>query len=287
LEVSYSGFVPADAHSGPLLSLQDLGGPNQLVRGGRKPFCRINVECQIGVSCQGQDKASFKLQGVNSEGPHTSIPAYVAVLCLRPAGTCMDVADIAVRLRAVFETPPRAAITDAIALITVSVREQHREPPSPPITESLVALEKELLDIYEHSVDHNSVAHLEAFLSVLFVLRPVLPASSVISWFDHLRPALREPYLSAETKRNLQSLVASALNESAHAAESRSREFRRRLFQLFIVDASGTGASAEDIVEEANQSPSEKRMRCTWRENLESILELDLIASPDVRVTFL
>lgn len=199
----------------------------------------------------------------------------------------MDVADIAVRLRAVFEVPPRAAITDAIALITVSIREQHRETPSPPITESLVALEVGLLDIYEHSVDHNSVAHLEAFLSVLFTLRPVLPASSVITWFDHLRPALREPYLSAETKRNLLSLVASALDESAHAAESRSREFRRRLLQLYLVDASGTDISVEDIVEEANQPPSEKRMRRTWRENLESILELDLTTSPDVRVVFL
>lgn len=60
LEVSYSGFVPADVHSGPLLSLQDLGGPNQLVRGAQKPFCRIDVESLFGVSDQGQDKAIFK-----------------------------------------------------------------------------------------------------------------------------------------------------------------------------------------------------------------------------------
>lgn len=194
----------------------------------------------------------------------------------------MDVADIAARLRAVFEIPPRAAISDAIALITVSVRQHLSESPSPSIVESFVALEKELLDIYEHSVDHNLVAHLEGFLSILFTLRPVLPASSVISWFDHLRPALRQPYLLAESKRNLRSLLASALDESAHAAESRSREFRRRLLQLYIMDASGSGTS-EYIVEEVNQPSSEKRMRSTWRENLESILELDLTTSPDVR----
>lgn len=196
----------------------------------------------------------------------------------------MDVADIAARLRAVFEIPPRAVISDAIALITVSVREQVHESTSSPITSSLVELEQELLDIYGNSVDHNSVVHLEAFLSVLFTLRPVLPASSLISWFDHLRPALREPYLSAETKKNLQSLLASALDESAHAAESRSREFRRQLLQLYILDASGSNHSAEDIVEDINQPPAEKRILATWRENLESILEMDLMTSPDVRV---
>jgi len=199
----------------------------------------------------------------------------------------MDVADIAARLRAVFENPPRAAISDVIALITVSVREQIGGSPSPSITESFVALEKELLNIYEHSVDHNLAAHLEAFLSVLFTLKQVLPASSVISWFDHLRPALRQPSLLPETKRNLQSLLACALDESTHAAESRSRDFRRRLLQLHIVDAPASGASAEDIVEEVNQHSSEKLMHSTWRENLESILELDLTTSPDVRTTIL
>lgn len=195
----------------------------------------------------------------------------------------MDVADVSARLRAVFEVPPRAAISDAIALVTVSVREQMREPSSQASANYLVAFEEQLLDIYEHSVDHSSVVHLEAFLSVLFALRPVLPASSLLSWFDHLRPALREPYLSPETKKNLQALLASALDESAHAAESRSRDFRRQLLQLYTIDAT-TVTEAEDIVEEANESAAEKLVRRTWRDNLEAILEMDLITSPDVSV---
>lgn len=195
----------------------------------------------------------------------------------------MDVDDIEARLRGVFEVPSRSVISDAIALISIAVQEHLQDSSHLSIAESVVEIEKRLLDIYENLVDHTSVPHLEAFLSVLFALRPVLPASSLISWFDHLRPALREPYLSSEVTRNLQSLLASALDESAHASESRSREFRRQLLQLYIVDASEITYSADAIIEEAAHLPAETRVSTTWQENLESILELDLMTSPDVR----
>lgn len=141
--------------------------------------------------------------------------------------------------------------------------------------------ERELLVIYENSVNHASVNHLEAFLAVLFALRPVLPASSIITWFDYLRPALREPLLSLDTKKALQSLIASALDEYKHAAESRSREFRRRLLELYILDISGL-KTAEDSIQELSQTPSEADARRTWKENIESILQIDLLTSPDV-----
>ncbi|KAF8317163.1 hypothetical protein DL93DRAFT_2055741 [Clavulina sp. PMI_390] len=194
----------------------------------------------------------------------------------------MDVVDIVSRVRAAFDTPPRAPISDAIALITASVRDQHRESSDAgSISDSLVNLEKDLLEIYENLVNHIYVPHLEAFLSVLFALQPVLPASSLISWFNHLRPALREPQLSPETKKSLQALVSSALDESTHAAESRSRDFRRQLLHLYIQDSSGTVASADEIVEDLNRTLAEQRTSAAWKENLEAILETDLMTSPD------
>lgn len=194
----------------------------------------------------------------------------------------MNVAGLVARLHATFEDPPRGAISDVIALISASVREQTQEQGhSPEFTSFLVELERELVHIYENSVNHKSVTHLEAFLAVLFSLRPVLPASSIITWFDHLRPALRAPLLSLETKKSLQSLIASVLDESKHPAESRSREFRRRLLELYIFDISGF-KTAEESIEELNQNASEVDSRQTWKENIESILEIDLLTSPDV-----
>lgn len=194
----------------------------------------------------------------------------------------MNVAGIVARLHATFEAAPRAGISDVIAILSVAVREQLQEQGiSPEFASALVELERDLVVIYENSVNHASVAHLEAFLAVLFALRPVLPSSSIITWFDHLRPALREPLLALETKKSLQSLIASALDESKHAAESRSREFRRRLFELYIFDISGL-KTAEDSIEELNQNSSEEGRRLAWKENIESVLEIDLLTSPDV-----
>jgi hypothetical protein len=194
----------------------------------------------------------------------------------------MNAGDIATRLRATFDVPPTAGISDSVALLSALVREQTQESrTSPEFSSFLVALEEQLLEIYGNNVNHSSVTHLEAFISVLCTLRPVLPASSIITWFDHLRPALREPLLASEVKTNLQILLASALDNSKHATESRSREFRRRIADLYILDASGA-TSAEDAIEEQNQRPSEREARRVWKENIESILQIDLLTSPTV-----
>jgi hypothetical protein len=189
----------------------------------------------------------------------------------------MDVAAIGQRLRASLESPPRAAASDAIALISVSLSSSLPGSSTP----FVVPLEKELLDIYENSVQHNSVKHLETFLSVLFTLRPILPASSIITWFDHLRTALREPRLGKEATQGLRDLLSSALIDNAHVSESRSREFRKRILELYLYDAA-EALSVEEAIESLTHSPDENETRKTWRENLESVLVTDAVACPNV-----
>lgn len=192
----------------------------------------------------------------------------------------MDVTDIAQRLRASFDNPPRAPVSDAIALISVSVR-QITSGFAGSSTPFVVPLEQELLNIYENSVEHNSVKHLEAFLSVLFTLRPILPASSIITWFDHLRTTLREPRLGNEAIQGLRDLLTSALIGNTHGTESRSREFRKHILELYLFDAA-QGLSVEETIESVNQSPDESESRKAWKDNLESVLVTDALACPNV-----
>ncbi|KAF8329400.1 uncharacterized protein EI90DRAFT_3125182 [Cantharellus anzutake] len=192
----------------------------------------------------------------------------------------MDVVDVAQRLKLAFETPPRGSVSDAIALVSASVREFNADP-SQSHPQWLAPLEVKLLDVYENHVPHNSVKHLEGFLSVLFTLKTVLPASSIISWFDHLRTALREPRLSIDAGKGLREMLSFALKDHAHSAESRSREFRRRLLELYLFDASPAAESSEGVIESLNQKVEDREARKTWEENLERILASDVVSSPN------
>ena len=204
----------------------------------------------------------------------------------------MDVELIAQRLRAALEDSPHAHISDVIALVSSSVRsllsDDVTHAPSASTTPRpstfVVQLERVLLDIYETVVDHHSVKHLESFLAILFALRPLLPASSIITWFDHLRTALREPRLGTETTRGLRDLIAHALKDTAYSSESRSGEFRKRILQLYLFDALG-GGSVEETVEQLNRPRNERESRIAWTENLEQVLLADAMNMPNVSVS--
>lgn len=226
----------------------------------------------------------FGLHGLNvgESRKQTCLPSKHSSYTFRiGAISMMDVTDVAQRLKLSFEIPPRGSVSDAIALISASVREFSVDSFQACPT-WLAPLEAKLLDVYENSVPHNSVRQLEGFLSVLFTLKSLLPASSIISWFDHLRTALREPRLGMDARQGLREMLGSVLKDPAHSAESRSRDFRRRLLELYLFDASPGVKSAQEVIEDLNRKTEEHEAEKAWKENLECILASDVATSPNV-----
>lgn len=199
----------------------------------------------------------------------------------------MDVKDVSQRIRVAFEDPEAPELSDVLESIGTFVNnalaDDNEEVDTTPDAGPIVTLfETDLFNIYENAVDHSSKQHLEAFLSILIKLGPLLPSSSVITWFDYLRPTLKDPRLSGEATSGLRAFIVSALKD-AHSAESRSRDFRKRVFELYLLDAS-SGRTAEDTVEELNLDDEERERKRVWKENLEHILLTDAGDHPMVRL---
>jgi len=100
-------------------------------------------------------------------------------------------------------------------------------------------LDDELQAIHHELVDHSSFGQTEIFLSVLYHFRSVLSSASIIiTWFDLvLRPALREPKLPTAAVNHAKDLIICALEGTENS--DRVPEFRRRLLDLYLFDASG------------------------------------------------
>ncbi|KAG6885982.1 hypothetical protein C0992_004746 [Termitomyces sp. T32_za158] len=112
----------------------------------------------------------------------------------------------------------------------------------------------------------------EIFLAVLHHLNPILPPTSVISWFDIIfRPALREPKLPASSSKHAKELIVAALQKTEDAYEQKVKEFRRRLMDLYLLDAFNEGSGA-DVLEWAGLNEEQRNKRSHWKRNLEDIL---------------
>jgi len=138
--------------------------------------------------------------------------------------------------------------------------------------ERIFRLEEELQEIYREGLVYTTLEQTEIFLSVLYHLGSILPSISVISWFDLvLRPALREPKLPTQAVNQAKELIISSLQKENEPYADRMREFRRRLMELYLLDAFNEG-SGEDILEWAELSQDDRHKRTYWKHNLEDIL---------------
>jgi hypothetical protein len=148
---------------------------------------------------------------------------------------------------------------------------------------SICNLENELQAIRD-TLDLGKCKQTEALLSVLRHLEPVLASTSLIStWFDLvLRPALREPCLSHKAITQAKDLVIVALEKPDNRHPEIQGEFRRRILDLYLLDASNE-ASPEDVLEWADLPREQRDQRKIWKENLEDILVRFGMDQPEVR----
>ncbi|KDN33553.1 hypothetical protein RSAG8_13349, partial [Rhizoctonia solani AG-8 WAC10335] len=124
-------------------------------------------------------------------------------------------------------------------------------------------------------VDHSDVSHLAAFVRVLYAFRMILSSASIISWFDSLlRRALREPRLDVEAVKQAKELVLMPLYDES---ESKAQLLRRRLVQLYVLDAPKENDSA---VETMAQNADERAKMAVWKSNLEDLLVSDGVTRP-------
>lgn len=152
-----------------------------------------------------------------------------------------------------------SSLADLLSLVDDFARE------SPP--DQIQKLEDHLHHLHQEVVDHASCHHTQVFLAVLHHLS--LPASSIISsWFDLvLRPALRDPNLPASAVNHAKELILSALCQD----DPRVPDFRRRLVELYLLDAFNEG-SGHDLVEWAAVDGRRREQQTRWKLNLEGIL---------------
>ncbi|KDQ60747.1 hypothetical protein JAAARDRAFT_151426 [Jaapia argillacea MUCL 33604] len=192
----------------------------------------------------------------------------------------MSVADISRQLRLLLEGLPDAQpLSQVLALIDSFVRE-HSE--SPDLESLLPQLDDELQEIHQDVLDHTSIPHTEAFLSVLYHLRPVLTSSSIIgTWFDLLlRPALREPKLTTTAMGYAKDLIITALTKVSEIYVEKVGNFRRRLLDLYLLDTHNEG-SEEDVLEWASSDQTQRAQRKSWKANLEDILVTYGLGEPE------
>ncbi|KAG6821069.1 hypothetical protein H0H93_007228 [Arthromyces matolae] len=176
----------------------------------------------------------------------------------------MESSNLSRQLRSVLEASPEAIpLQDLLVLIDEFVVN------SP---DSLFHLEEDLQKILDEVVHHASVFQTEVFLAVLYHLNPILPPTSVISWFDIvIRPALREPKLPTSSLKHATDLIVTALEKTEGAYEQKVKDFRRRLMDLYLLDAFNEG-SGPDVLEWAELDDVQRDKRSHWKRNLENIL---------------
>jgi len=185
------------------------------------------------------------------------------------------------QIRSTLENGPDALPTnDLLVIIDEFITEctQEKEP------EILIFhLEEDLHFIHHDVVDYACLRQTEVFLAVLYHLGPLLPPTSVISWFDLiLRPALREPKLPTQAVYHAKELIISALQKTNEIYAEKLGDFRRRLLELYLLDAFNEG-SGDDVLEWAELSAEERRKRTHWKHNLEDILVKFGNERPEVR----
>ncbi|CAA7265382.1 unnamed protein product [Cyclocybe aegerita] len=171
-------------------------------------------------------------------------------------------------VRSALENAPDALpLADLLALVDELVTECKASPD--PATQ-IYQFDEDLQAIH-HEV-YASLHQTETFLAVLSRLSDVLPSTSVMSWFDLvLRPALREPKLPTQAVNHAKCLIVSTLQKTNDAYAEKVGDFRRRLLELYLLDAFNEG-SGDDVLEWAELTEEDRQRRTQWKHNLEDIL---------------
>lgn len=153
---------------------------------------------------------------------------------------------------------------------TIDISASEWTTPSSPQAKSLLLL---LEDLYHQVLDHAVFHQVQVFLTVLYHLRIVIPVASIIStWFDLvLRPALREPKLSTSTVRFAKELVLLGLVTFDEENTNKTKDFRRRLLDLYLLDAHSESLG-EDALEWGELDKVSRDKRECWKSNLEDVL---------------
>ncbi|KAF8638866.1 hypothetical protein AX17_001922 [Amanita inopinata Kibby_2008] len=134
------------------------------------------------------------------------------------------------------------------------------------------SLEEELQAVHRDVVDYSSFYQLQVFLVVLHHLGPLLAPPSIAYWWDIvLRPALREPKLETLSVNHAKELVMINLKKAEQKYLDKVREFRRRIFDFYLLDAFNEG-SGDDILEHAELDIDQRDRRTCWKMNLEDII---------------
>lgn len=203
----------------------------------------------------------------------------VRVVSARAGQTSMT--DISRQLRLYLERSPQALSSqDVYTLLDNFVSDCNAsEKPEGSISN----LENEL-QVIRDTLDLSECAQTEDLLCVLRRLEPVLSSTSLIStWFDlALRTALREPRLSQKALTQAKHLVIIALEKPDDIHPEIQGEFRRRILDLYLLDASNE-ADPEDVLEWADLPGEQRDQRRIWKENLEDILIVFGMDQPEVR----
>ncbi|KAH9946055.1 uncharacterized protein BXZ73DRAFT_86256 [Epithele typhae] len=172
------------------------------------------------------------------------------------------IVDLCAQLRLLLERSPDAiSLADLLERVDSFIIECANAAESRTLLDQL---EDELQVIYDDLLGHSLLPHAETFLSFLYHLRPVLPSKSVISiWFDLvIRPALREPKFNFSD---------SADPAEAEKQKERMGEFRRRLVDLYLLDAYNE-SSGDDVLEWAELEQGQREQKACWKSNLEDVL---------------
>ncbi|KAH0584353.1 hypothetical protein H2248_009893 [Termitomyces sp. 'cryptogamus'] len=172
------------------------------------------------------------------------------------------------QVRSVLEASPDALpLQELLTLVDNFVLEC-----TSPESEALLFHLEDLQNIHHEVFDHSSLYQTEVFLAVLYHLNPILPPTLIISWFDIVfRPALREPKLPTSSVKHAKELVVAALQKTEEVYEQKVKEFRRRLMDLYLLDAFNEGSGA-DVLEWAELNEEQRNKRSHWKRNLEDIL---------------
>jgi len=195
----------------------------------------------------------------------------------------MSITALSHQVRITLEEPPDdARLEQALQAVDEFVRECAPSKESE-VQVLLVQLEEELQLIHSDTITHNSLQHTEVLLAVLYRLRPLLTSTSVIStWFDLvLRPALREPRLSTPAVNYAKELIVSAADRGDERYHEKVGEFRRRLVDLYVLDARNEG-SGDDLLEWAELDQEQREKRSLWKNNLEDVLVKSGLRRPQV-----
>jgi hypothetical protein len=181
------------------------------------------------------------------------------------------VAELARQVKAVLECHSDASSVSEL-LLTVDDFVLHCTASQEP-GHLVLELEKVLQDVHREAFDHSSVRQTEVFLEILNHLEPIIPPISIISsWFElALRPALREPLIQGRIAGHAKDLVLSALRNQDERSSDRAKEFRRRLFDLYLLDAPNDN-SGQDVLDQAELDDRQKSKDACWKRNLEEIL---------------